>query len=167
MAESILNKVGAGRFNAYSAGSHPTGRVNPLAIEQLARHGYPTEGLHSKAWTIFTDESAPPMDFVIGVCDILSRQRRPAWPGNPISLWWHFLAPGAVQGTDEEIRSAFANVCVELERTLRHFALLPIDAVDRDTLISLAKHIPIERVRQPLPVHGTEYGDAHIVRMGK
>lgn len=145
MAESILTQLGAGKFIAFSAGSYPTGRVNPLAVEELRRRGYPTNGLHSKSWNNFSGHSAAPFDFVISMCDLAAMQRQPSWPGNPVCLWWNFRAPGAVQGSDDEIRQAFAEVCSDIEACLKKFVSLPIDRLDNEILASLAKCIPVAR----------------------
>jgi arsenate reductase len=144
MAEAILNELGCGKFQAWSAGSHPTGRVNPLAIEELARRGYPTAHLRSKSWLEFTGADAPPLDFVIWVCDVSAQQKQPVWPGEPIELWWHFRAPGAVQGSDEDIRRVFSEVCSDIEASLKNFVLLPLDSVDVEALASMARCIPAQ-----------------------
>jgi arsenate reductase len=124
MAESILSKLGQGRFQAFSAGSHPTGRVNALAIEQLALRGYPVAELRSKSWRQFIDLGMP-LDFVISVCDISAGQAQPEWPGNPILVHWNFRAPGAVEGSDQAIRQAFSTVCDQIENALKDFIAAP------------------------------------------
>ena len=121
MAESILKQLGQGRFRAFSAGSHPTGRVNALAMEQLAMRGYPTHGLASKSWDAFLVPGSPVMDFVITVCAHAGREKQPLWPGNPQLLFWTFPDPGAVQGTDLAIRQSFSEVCDGIEQTLKQF----------------------------------------------
>lgn len=128
MAEAILQREGAGKFAAFSAGSHPTGRINPLSLEQLASEGFPTAGLYSKSWRVFAGAQAPPMDFIIGVCDKVATQEQPVWPGHPVHLWWHFPAPGAVQGSDAEVRAAFRAVSQQLQVMLRQFIAHPDDA---------------------------------------
>src|SRR5688500_11356622 len=98
MAESLLNALGGGRFRAHSAGSHPSGRVNPRAIEVLAKGGYPAAGLRSKGWEEFTRRDAPPIDFVITVCDNAAGEVCPIFPGHPVSAHWGIPDPAAVQG---------------------------------------------------------------------
>ena len=127
MAEAILQREGAGKFAAFSAGSHPTGRINPLSLEQLASEGFPTESLYSKSWITFADAHAPRMDFIIGVCDMVANREHPVWPGRPIHLWWHFPAPCAVQGSDAQVRAAFRAVSQELQIMLRQFIADPYD----------------------------------------
>ncbi|MFL6672305.1 MAG: arsenate reductase ArsC [Massilia sp.] len=121
MAESILGQLGQGQFRAFSAGSHPTGRVNPLAIEQLALRGYPTRDLASKSWQRFLAPESLGMDFVITVCALAAREEQPCWPGNPETLFWRFRAPGAVQGSDQVVRQAFSDVCDVIEESIKLF----------------------------------------------
>jgi arsenate reductase len=121
MAESILNKLGEGMFRAFSAGSHPTGRVNALTIGELRRRGYPTAGLASKSWHQFASANSPELDFVISVCANASAEYQPRWNGNPEILQWVFRPPGQVTGTDEEIRAGFSQVCGEIEATVKEF----------------------------------------------
>ena len=98
LAESILRKDGAGRFNAFSAGSHPKGVVNPFAIKTLAEYGYPTEGFRSKNWEEFATPDAPKMDFVFTVCDNAAGEACPVWPGQPMTAHWGIEDPAAVEG---------------------------------------------------------------------
>ena len=107
MAEALFNKLGKGRFNAYSAGIHPTGQVNPFAIEQIRKLDYPTDELRSKSWNEFSAPDAPKMDFVIEICDDMANEDCPVWPGDSITMCWEFEDPAAVQGSDEEKRQAF------------------------------------------------------------
>ena len=110
MAEALLNTMGRGLFRAYSAGSHPGGVVNPLAIEQIAATGYPLENLRSKSWDEFADPGAPTMDFVITVCDDAAGETCPVWPGHPLTAHWGFEDPAAATGTIDERRRVFAKV---------------------------------------------------------
>ncbi|MES2898506.1 MAG: arsenate reductase ArsC [Pseudomonadota bacterium] len=153
MAESVLSRLGHGKFAAYSAGSHPISRINPLALEQLALTGFPTEGFRSKSWLEFTQASSPPLDFVITVCDLAGAQSQPNWPGNPICLAWHFIAPGAMQGTDLQVRQAFADVLKEIRSAVDQFVLLPVGEVERGARVSMAEGITIERAAKPGSIH--------------
>jgi arsenate reductase len=110
MAEALLNTIGKGRFRAYSAGSHPTGKVNPFALEQLKGLGYRLENLRRKSWDEFAQPDAPKMDVIITVCNSAAGEVCPAWPGQPMPAHWHFADPAAVERTDEEKRRAFKKV---------------------------------------------------------
>jgi arsenate reductase len=131
MAEAILNVAGQGRFKTYSAGSHPTGEVNHFALEQIAAIGYPLDNLRSKSWNEFAGPDAPHMDFVITVCDKAAGEICPFWPGQPTTAHWGFLDPALAEGTDVEIRQAFAKVCREIKTRLDIFQSLPIDKLDK------------------------------------
>lgn len=134
MAECILNRLGQGRFRAYSAGSHPSGTVNPHALELLAQLDYPTADLRSKDWAEFTGEGALAMDFVFTVCDNAAGEVCPVWPGQPVSAHWGFPDPAAFQGTEAEIAAVFAEVYGQIERLLSIFVSLPIEALDHLSL---------------------------------
>ena len=108
LAESILNQSGAGRFKAYSAGSHPTGQVNPNALNLLKSLNHATEDLRSKDWQEFAGEGAPKMDFVFTVCDQAADEVCPIWPGQPMSAHWGLPDPASVDGTAAEIAAPFA-----------------------------------------------------------
>lgn len=131
MAEAMLNIAGRGRFNAYSAGSHPTGEVNHFALEQIAAIGYPLGKLRSKSWDEFSGADAPHMDFVITVCDKAAGEACPFWPGQPTTAHWGFQDPAAVEGSEEEIGHAFAKVCREIKTRLDIFQSLPLDKLDK------------------------------------
>jgi arsenate reductase len=131
MAEALFNTLGNGRFKAYSAGSHPTGKVNPFAVDQLKTIGYATENLRSKSWDEFALPEAPQMDFVITVCDNAAGEVCPVWPGVPISAHWGFEDPAAVQGSDEEKRAAFRTVFDQIRKRVSRFVDLPLDNLDR------------------------------------
>ena len=134
MAEALLNEAGAGRFQAFSAGSHPTGKVNPYAIELLGRLGYPTTGLASKSWDEFGNPDAPKLDYVFTVCDNAAGETCPLWPGGPATAHWGFPDPAAATGGDAEIRSQFEDVFEMLRGVINAFVDLPLDTYDAETL---------------------------------
>ena len=130
LAESILRKDGAGRFNAYSAGSHPKGVVNPFALKVLAAAEYPTEGFSSKAWDIYAVPGAPVMDFVFTVCDDAAGETCPVWPGQPMTAHWGIEDPARVEGTDLEKEAAFVRAFRFLKNRISVFLNLPIASID-------------------------------------
>ena len=134
MAESILRQVGADRFRAFSAGSHPAGRVNPFALELLARNRMPTDGLRSKNWDEFAQPGAPKLDFVFTVCDNAAGEVCPVWPGQPMTAHWGIPDPAAVEGSDEDKRKAFGEASRTLLNRIRIFASLPLGKLDRLSL---------------------------------
>lgn len=134
MAEALLSTKGQGRFNVFSAGSHPSGVVNPFAIEQVSRTGYPTDRLRSKSWDEFAVAGAPPMDFIITVCDQAAGEVCPIWPGHPVSAHWGFEDPAAFQGSDEQKRAVFDKVFQLILNRVHVFAGLPFDVLDRDAI---------------------------------
>lgn len=134
LAEAYLSSAGGGRFIAYSAGSHPAGRVNPLALELLDKHRMSTKGLRSKNWDEFARPGAPKMDFVFTVCDNAAGEACPLWPGQPVSAHWGIEDPAAVQGTDEEKRNAFLKAFTQLAARINLLLNLPLDQLDRMTL---------------------------------
>lgn len=131
MAEALFNTLGAERVQAYSAGSHPAGRVHPFAIEQVRALGYPVEELRSKSWDEFAAPDAPEMDFVITVCDRAAGEVCPLWPGRPITAHWGFPDPAAVVGSEDEKRAAFAQTLRHIRTRVQLFLNLPLDALDR------------------------------------
>jgi arsenate reductase len=131
LAESILNRLGAGRFKAFSAGSHPTGRVNPHAVALLNRLNYATDGLRSKSWDEFAAPGAPGLDFIFTVCDNAAGEVCPIWPGQPMTAHWGIPDPAAVEGSDAEIAAAFADAYRMLERRIGIFTNLPLASLDR------------------------------------
>ena len=134
MAEAILRRDGAGRFNAFSAGSHPTGRVNLHAIEALQKHRYAVAHLRSKSWGEFEIPEGPTMDFVITVCDHAVGEECPVWPGHPIAAHWGVADPAAVDGSEHDKRAAFAEALRLLANRIRLFVDLPLEALDRVSL---------------------------------
>jgi arsenate reductase len=141
LAESILNAVDPARFRAYSAGSHPSGRVNPFALELLARTGFPTDGLRSKNWEEFAAPGAPPLDFIVTVCDNAAGEVCPVWPGRPVSAHWGVADPAAVEGTDEDKRKAFLDAFAILKRRIELFASLPLARLDKLSLQAKMREI--------------------------
>ena len=131
MAETLLNHWGKGRFTAFSAGSHPTGRVNPLTIELLERLKLPTAGLRSKSWDEFATPDAPQLDFVFTVCDNAAGEVCPIWPGQPISAHWGFPDPAAFVGPEAEKRLQFADVFRQIENRIKIFTALPLERLSR------------------------------------
>lgn len=127
MAEAILNDLGKGKFKAFSAGSRPVGKVNPLALELLEQNRLPTQGLRSKDWSEFSRPGAPFMHFVFTVCDQAAAESCPVWPGQPITAHWGISDPAAVEGTIEEKRKAFLKAYTELYRRIGLFVALPLD----------------------------------------
>ena len=127
MAEALFNELGRGRFRAFSAGSMPAGRVHPLALETIARHGLPTEGYRSKSWDEFAAPDVPPMDFIFTVCDNAAGETCPIWPGQPLTVHWGIPDPAAVQGSEAEKRHAFSLAYAELSRRIARFAGLPLE----------------------------------------
>jgi len=126
LAEAILNRRGQGRFRAFSAGSHPTGLVNPFALDLLQRAAVPAEGLRSKSWDEFAAPAAAPLDFVFTVCDKAAGEVCPLWPGQPMTAHWGVPDPAAVQGSDADKRKAFNDAYVVLDRRIGLFISLPI-----------------------------------------
>ena len=137
-AEAILNHRGKPNFRAFSAGSHPTGRVNPYAIHQLESGGLPTTGLRSKSWDEFAEPGAPQMDFVITVCDKAAGEVCPFWPGQPITAHWGFPDPAAVVGTDEEKRAAFTQIFHQMRNRVQLMLSLPLETLDR---MAIERHV--------------------------
>ena len=135
MAEALINTMGEGRFHAYSAGSHPTGKVNPFAIEQVAALGYATENLRSKSWDEFAQADAPKMDFVITVCDNAAGETCPFWPGQPMSAHWGFEDPASALGSDEDKRHAFATVRGQIMKRVQRFIDLPLAQLDNAAIL--------------------------------
>ncbi|WP_129780607.1 arsenate reductase ArsC [Peristeroidobacter soli] len=133
LAESLLNHWGGGRFRAFSAGSFPKGEVHPLALELLKRTGLPAAGLRSKSWDEFAAPGAPPIDFVITVCDNAAGEVCPIWPGKPITAHWGIADPAAVEGEVEK-EAAFRRALAELEMRVNLLVNVPIESLDRMAL---------------------------------
>lgn len=134
MAEAIFNTLHEKHFNAYSAGSNPTGVVNPFALDIVKSIGYPTDNLRSKSWDEFSTPDSPHMDFVFTVCDNAAGQRCPIWPGHPISAHWGFEDPAAFEGTYEEKHQRFLKIFHQIRNRIQIFAALPLSTLDRAAL---------------------------------
>jgi len=141
LAEVMMNAMGAPRFKAYSAGSHPAGRVNPFAIELLQKNHLPTDGLRSKSWDEFAAAGAPALDFVFTVCDSAAGEACPLWPGQPITAHWGVEDPAAVEGSDDGKRKAFFNAYSRLRHRIQLFLSLPLIKLDRVALTQRLKEI--------------------------
>jgi arsenate reductase len=133
LAESYLNHAGAGRFRAFSAGSHPKGEVHPLAVETLRAGGIALGELRSKSWDEFARAGAPQMNLVITVCDNAAGEVCPFWPGAPAKAHWSFPDPAAVKGTVEEQRAAFKHVFADIRRAVDRLIAVPISSIDART----------------------------------
>jgi len=129
LAESILNRIGRGRFHAFSAGSHPKGQVHQHTLAVLRQQGFDTGRLHSKSWSEFIKAGAPPLDFVITVCE--ASEACPSWPGQPVSAQWAMPDPAAVEGTPEGIAKAFGETFRLLNARLSNFVNLNMDGLSR------------------------------------
>jgi arsenate reductase len=131
MSECAINREGKGRFKGYSAGSHPTGSVNPYALELMKRQNFPVEGLRSKNWEEFAQPDSPPLDFIFTVCDNAAGEVCPVWPGQPITAHWGVPDPAAVTGSDDDIKAAFFDAFRQLNNRISIFVNLPLDRLDR------------------------------------
>jgi arsenate reductase len=136
LAEATMNHLGQGRFRAFSAGSFPTGKVNPFSLKLLDLQGIPTEGLRSKSWNEFATPDSPPLDFVFTVCDNAANEVCPVWPGQPMSAHWGVEDPAAVEGDDAIKMLAFRKALRELENRIKIFMNLPIRSLDKIKLKS-------------------------------
>lgn len=134
MAEGILRKDGAGRFNAFSAGSQPKGTVNPFALKVLDSLGYPADGFRSKSWDEFAGPDAPVMDFIFTVCDSAAGEACSVWLGHPASAHWGIEDPAAVEGTDIEKERAFVQAFKYLKNRISAFLALPMASLDQIAL---------------------------------
>ena len=130
MAEAILNDKGRPRFTAYSAGSHPSGKVRPEALRELENAHLPTEGLRSKSWSEFAQPGSPQLDFVFTVCDNAAGETCPVWPGHPATAHWGIPDPAAVRGTNEDVQRAFREAFFPLELRISLFLSLPLTRLD-------------------------------------
>ena len=134
MAEVILNSLGRPKLKAFSAGSHPVGKVNPLALELIEKNHLSTDGLRSKDWSEFSQPGAPFLHFVFTVCDQAGAESCPIWPGQPMTAHWGVQDPAALQGSDEDKRRAFLKAYTELHRRISLFINLPFDTLSKLSL---------------------------------
>ena len=141
LAEGLMDHLAEGGFKAYSAGSQPMGRVNPLAIDTLHALGCDTKGMSSKSWDVFAGADAPQLDFIITVCDSAAGEACPYWPGAPMTAHWGFPDPSHVEGDDEARRAAFVKTAQAITQRLRLFLSLPMDKLDKLSLQHQLHHI--------------------------
>ena len=138
IGEAVLNRLGKGRFKAFSAGSHPKGQVHPYAIDLLKSLNYPTDGFRSKSWDEFAVPGAPQLDFVFTVCDDAANETCPLWPGQPMTAHWGVPDPAAVEGLEAVKRAAFADTVRMMFNRISIFTNLPFTSIDR---LSLQKRL--------------------------
>ena len=138
LAEAIMNRVGAGKFTAYSAGSMPKGAVHPQAIKLLESLNYKTDGFRSKSWDEFATPTAPKLDFIITVCDNAAGEVCPIWPGQPIQAHWGIPDPAAAEGAEPIVALAFADAYRQMNNRISLFASLPIESLDR---LAMKRHM--------------------------
>jgi arsenate reductase (thioredoxin) len=141
MAERLVERWGQGRFRGFSAGSHPKGKVNPMALTVLEQAGLPASGLRSKSWDEFALPGAPVMDFVFTVCDDAAGEICPVWPGQPVTAHWGVPDPAAATGSEVERMAVFRTVFGMLQRRIQVFAALPFAALDRVALTRRVREI--------------------------
>ncbi|MBO4120510.1 arsenate reductase ArsC [Cupriavidus gilardii] len=141
LSEGLMNHLGKGRFRAYSAGSHPTGVVNPLALAALSRHGLDTANFRSKSWNEFSQDGAPQLDFVFTVCDKAAGELCPVWPGQPMTAHWGVPDPAACDGTDAQKQQAINDATITLKRRIELFLSLPLPKLDKVALQKAVRDI--------------------------
>lgn len=130
LAEALMNHLGQGKFKAWSAGSHPTGKVNPLTLETLQKMRLPADGYRSKSWEEFARPGSPPLDFVFTVCDQAAGEMCPIWTGQPMTAHWGVPDPAALAGPSEKRSQEFMNVAITLKRRIELMLALPIQRLD-------------------------------------
>jgi protein-tyrosine-phosphatase len=151
MAECIMNRLGAGRFKAYSAGSQPSDKIHPFALELLQQLNYDTSALRSKSWEEFAQPGAPELHFVFTVCDDAANEVCPVWPGQPMTAHWGLADPTRAEGNEAERRFAFADTLRMLNQRISIFISLPLDSLDKLTLKRRLDEIgrsPVDTSRQ-------------------
>jgi arsenate reductase (thioredoxin) len=146
MAEALLNVIGGPRFKAFSAGSYPSGKPNPFALEQVKALGYPVETVRSKSWDEFAQANSPHMDIIITVCDNAAGETCPVWPGHPATAHWGFPDPSDTTGGDDAKRAAFGKVCAAIRQRVQMLADLRNDQLTHLSLSNELKRIAKETV---------------------
>ena len=144
MAEALLNTIGREHFQAFSAGSMPSGRVNPFAVEMSRTIGYITGDIRSKSWEEFAMPDAPKMDIIITVCDDAAGETCPIWPGHPATAHWGFPDPAKTEGSDDDKRRAFGKVFHDIRRRIELLVNLPVDKLERLALANELKRIHVQ-----------------------
>jgi len=134
IAESVLNRIGAGRFKAYSAGSQPSGQIHPFTAQLLTGLNFKIDDARSKSWNEFATDGAPEMDFVFTVCDNAAGEVCPIWPGQPVTAHWPFPDPAAFDGSEAEHHALFVKVYGMIEKRINSFVNLPVSSLDKHTL---------------------------------
>jgi arsenate reductase (thioredoxin) len=148
MAECLLNRLGQGRFKAFSAGSHPKGSIHPDALDILRKTNFETNNLRSKNWEEFAEAGAPALDFVFTLCDDAAAEECPVWPGQPMTAHWGLPDPAAALGNESERRLAFADTLRMLNNRLSIFVSLPMKSLDK---LSLQKRLDEIGRTPPVP----------------
>jgi arsenate reductase (thioredoxin) len=141
IAESVMNRLGRGKFKAFSAGSQPRGRVHPFALDLLANLGHDVSGLRSKSWEEFSGPGASPLDFVFTVCDNAANEVCPVWPGQPMTAHWGVPDPSLADGSETERRLAFADTMRMLSQRIGIFMSLPFRSLDKMSLQNRLREI--------------------------
>ena len=144
IAEGLMNELGGGRFQGFSAGSHPKGEVHPLALETLKAWNIPTDGFRSKSWDEFGSPGAASMDFVFTVCDQAAGEACPHWPGQPVTAHWGMPDPAAVEGSLDVRRQAFLATAVTMKRRVELMCSLPLEELDATAIQRQVKQIGAE-----------------------
>ena len=144
MAEALLNTIGREHFQAFSAGSMPSGRVNPFAVEMARTIGYLTDDIRSKSWDEYALPDAPKMDIIITVCDDAAGETCPIWPGHPAIAHWGFPDPSKTEGSDDDKRRAFGKVFHDIRRRIELLVNLPVDKLERLALANELKRIHVQ-----------------------
>ena len=139
MAEAILSRLGHGKFNAFSAGTHPAGYVQPLALQMLQNAHYDVSGLCSKAWDEFAKPDAPKLDFVFTLCDKAAKEACPVWSGEPITAHWGLADPSNAEGTEAQQAAAFADTMRMLNQWIGIFVNLPIEKLNKEHLADIGR----------------------------
>lgn len=140
LGEMLFNHLGQGRVKAWSAGSKPAGKVNPVALETLAKHGVPCEGARSKSWDEFSGPAAPEFDFILTVCGNAARETCPVWPGHPVVIRWGIPDPAGIEPAEAR-REAFEETFEQLDKRIRAFLALPLETMARQDVAAIARRI--------------------------